>query len=405
MFRACKKQWQASAFAAQVSMLQKIVKTCIPHEADVSITIRASFSGICPLVCIAHCAGVLKLRVSQAGCGLEYDAIMCFVNVLIDLYEHTAPELVDVRPETSISYLRSIDQSLFVKNYSRECAVLPIAVDAEGPNTLEYPSGSGNHYTAPPGYYPGLKRNRLKNKHLHPYIVTCYKTAHTGNRRKLAYQYGNHMQTQNKNTQTLQECIENALGPPLFEIDESVTLQDLCAPADCDPYKRYRLYEEQYGIHIILVTPQNKVVIPDCPEPYFWDYDSGRRTYVVCRSKNSFEVLCTDPGPLVENKLRRTMRSEYAEVSNQISMQHVDFYGKVRLVCVDGHWLQAAGSPLPVETVQHIHPLIVDSENSTTRFFESIGIDYAEEHGSTRAYYVVPKEVVIKQLTTPSDFF
>lgn len=87
-----------------------------------------------------------------------------------------------------IKQLRAELPELFVNNYTRECPVLPIMVSNEETENLEkigkrvvlYPKESkyARYYTAPDGYYVGLKRNRLSNKNRFPFLVTCYLLDH-----------------------------------------------------------------------------------------------------------------------------------------------------------------------------------------------------------------------------------
>ena len=85
---------------------------------------------------------------------------------------------------TGIKKLRQEVPSLFINNYTRECPILPIMVSQEEADRIRdskrvifYPLDdveNGRHYTAPEGYYVGLKRNRLRNRHDFYYLITCY---------------------------------------------------------------------------------------------------------------------------------------------------------------------------------------------------------------------------------------
>ena len=89
----------------------------------------------------------------------------------VEVAAHSILELRDKLPE------------LFVNNYTRECPILPIMVqESEVPRkrVILYPTSGeyARYYTAPKGYFVGLKRNRLANKEIFPCLVTCYLQDH-----------------------------------------------------------------------------------------------------------------------------------------------------------------------------------------------------------------------------------
>ena len=98
-----------------------------------------------------------------------------------------------------IKQLRKELPELFVNNYTRECPILPIMVSEEekrvlqsqGVSVILYPKDSkySRYYTAPEGYYVGLKRNRLSNRNLFPCLVTCYLLDHTRREGSETYKY------------------------------------------------------------------------------------------------------------------------------------------------------------------------------------------------------------------------
>jgi hypothetical protein len=92
----------------------------------------------------------------------------------VDVAVHGIRELRDKLPE------------LFVNNYTRECPILPIMVPeldvhkCSPKRVILYPMDGeyARYYTAPEGYFVGLKRNRLANKSTFPCLVTCYLQDH-----------------------------------------------------------------------------------------------------------------------------------------------------------------------------------------------------------------------------------
>lgn len=88
--------------------------------------------------------------------------------------------------KSNIFTLRSEVPDFFISNYTRECPMLPIiiteeeAIECKNNNirVIYYPKKNGRYYVAPEGYYVGLKKNRLSNKDVYPFLVTCYMTDH-----------------------------------------------------------------------------------------------------------------------------------------------------------------------------------------------------------------------------------
>lgn len=113
------------------------------------------------------------------------------IRKLFELYEHKvgrgpAEEVTDYEI-TGIESLREKLPELFVNNYTRECPVLPVMLSASEAErqrktrrVILYPSEGtfSRYYTAPDGYFVGLKRNRLSNRNSFPCLVTCYLQDH-----------------------------------------------------------------------------------------------------------------------------------------------------------------------------------------------------------------------------------
>jgi hypothetical protein len=99
---------------------------------------------------------------------------------------------------SNIETLRNQLPELFVNNYTRECPMLPIMISHDEAELIHcqqrvilYPlnSDKGRYYTAPEGYFVGLKRNRLSNKDEFPYLVTCYLQDHMKRTSSDTYKY------------------------------------------------------------------------------------------------------------------------------------------------------------------------------------------------------------------------
>ena len=119
-------------------------------------------------------------------------------NVVSDRLEPYAPDAApdDNRAAIGISALRRALPELFINNYTRECPILPLMVPSDLAFTLKdaifYPKQDakyGRYYVAPKGYFVGLKQNRLRNKHIFPYLVTCYMSNHMKRPNSDTYNY------------------------------------------------------------------------------------------------------------------------------------------------------------------------------------------------------------------------
>jgi hypothetical protein len=103
-------------------------------------------------------------------------------------------------PLRGIDELRREVPELFTKNYTRECPILPMIVPTSavqkyvdaGNRVILYPNDDpvhGRYYTGPEGLFVGLKRNRLNNKDIFPYLVTCYMSDHMERPNSETYMY------------------------------------------------------------------------------------------------------------------------------------------------------------------------------------------------------------------------
>ena len=96
---------------------------------------------------------------------------------------------------SEIENLRSVFPELFVNNYTRECPVLPIILSAEETERVRHTRRVikyfDMYFTAPEGYFVGLKRNRLSNMDVFPCLVTCYLHDHMLRRGSETFKYYN----------------------------------------------------------------------------------------------------------------------------------------------------------------------------------------------------------------------
>jgi hypothetical protein len=132
-------------------------------------------------------------------------SLMYVAEVLEQLFEIYADGVSDYSSTpnihamaSNIEALRSQLPELFVNNYTRECPMLPIMISQEEAERIQheqrvilYPTNSdyARYYTAPKGYFVGLKRNRLDNKVDFPYLVTCYLQDHMTRKSSDTYMY------------------------------------------------------------------------------------------------------------------------------------------------------------------------------------------------------------------------
>jgi Family of unknown function (DUF5757) len=255
---------------------------------------------------------------------------------------------------SGIGRLRGELPELFVNNYTRECPVLPIMISREqaeqvagSQSVIFYPLDSpmGRFYTAPEGYFVGLKRNRLSNKEQFPCLVTCYLHDHMLRKGSETYVYytsgpaANAMITKQENARPVPRsmgysilersgydrrrassfvhAIEVATG---VHIDTGslgwcpqVVKQDMWDTSDedimsairngeCGPLA-YRYFEELLGVSIHVVVIRDGMLGPPIPgrDMYVWSppfplhvvlFESTKRTYG--KTGVTYDVLVKD---------------------------------------------------------------------------------------------------------------
>lgn len=181
--------WNQNLMADVITNDSDMVQSMAVCERLSTLGNRRLFSAVIGDMCrvaLTHANGQIVAMMSKLS---DEEASFRAADVLKQLiakYETKWTTAVSslVRPvETaahSILELRDKLPELFVNNYTRECPILPIMVPESGERVILYPTDGeyARYYTAPEGYFVGLKRNRLANKKTFPCLVTCYLQNH-----------------------------------------------------------------------------------------------------------------------------------------------------------------------------------------------------------------------------------
>lgn len=270
----------------------------------------------------------LKIRVSMSKCYANsllvsyvatlllsiYDDLYDTVNSIYSCVINEEPNNI-IDSEKPMKILREAEPDLFINNYSRECPKLPILITEEEARTynikcLEY---HGKYYTAPPGFYVGLKVNRLHNNDKYPYLVTVYKTDHSTNKNKPTYKYINKIETSptlNIYTKTTKkvsnilgahtdiryksssfaQCVTEALGESTGETYVDICRQELWYLTDIiniDTDLCYRLFEEAYNCNILMlsiVSGEYNILIPPHKDRYMWSRQNSTKGIIIIKT-------------------------------------------------------------------------------------------------------------------------
>lgn len=271
---------------------------------------------------------------------------------------------------SNIKNLRMALPELFTNNYSRECTVLPVMIKEEQVdyvknhlhrNVIYYPKIGpfGRYYTSPnEHFFVGLKKNRLPNKDIFPYLVTCYRSDHSTKSNSETYKYENDyisvqssVNTRSSRTRknkpiprvlmikgvdysrknvdhpSFIRAIETATG--IF-IDESVlpdnpqvVKQELWDKSDDHIVNiindrsisgygstTYRYFEELLKISIhVIVTRNNNLdsFIPQHNKPYIWSVDYHEHIIIFENFKTIYGETFCSYDVLVDNCTNRTI--------------------------------------------------------------------------------------------------
>lgn len=280
----------------------------------------------------------------------------------------------------SIKYLKSIYPDFFVSGYSRECPNLPLISTKDDPAAIEYPIGSGRYFSAPAGSYVSIKKNRLSNKNVYPYLVNCYPTDHR-NRSKSQYMkyYCPESYRQSATgispkepvpTNLLMEGIERHANIPdtiydilLFVFGAPVHTDykfQLCRQSFwCDTdikfrkndHRLYRLYEYMFETNVFMLQIHSNhlahVILPAHRNDYIWNPKYTRSVLLVQEVQGAYgmrdnvyslishdgkfifdnaHILCKS---VIETKLKYTVRG----VKQKKPRQYIDENGKSLPYC------------------------------------------------------------------------
>lgn len=182
-------------------------RTCtLGNKRFFSVAVSTNENQVCRVALTYRNSQVIAM-ISKLPSEESSQLVVNTLEKLLEIYTSSVSGYEIQSIHTRISNIESLRQKLpelFVNNYTRECPMLPIMISQEEAERIKntqrvilYPMNSdkGRYYTAPEGYFVGLKRNRLDNKHDFPYLVTCYLQDHmkrsTSDTYKYYYQYTN----------------------------------------------------------------------------------------------------------------------------------------------------------------------------------------------------------------------
>lgn len=306
-----------------------------------------------------------------------------------------------------IRNLRSKVPELFINNYTRECPILPILVDnledveslkEKNQSIILYPPTGqySRYYTAPEDYYVGLKKNRLKNNDLFPYLVTCYKSDHMARTSSITYKYyvgSNELHRQRSSIQVprslmsrnnsycrkkipnnsfiaaletaLHITIETSVLPSCPQITKQELwdlsddqIMDVVKNKETDIYTIgscvFRYFEELFKISIHVVPINNghiTTLIPRHKDVYIWTepydkhvviFENIRKIYnkTVCvydiLTKNNKQTIFNKDDDIVSSILSQKRSQSIVPTNVQkVSYQIIDEQGKCRQVITE----------------------------------------------------------------------
>lgn len=317
---------------------------------------------------------------------------------------------------SAIKYLRDQVPELFINNYTRECPILPIILNENEAKLLKdkkciimYPQEGqySRHYTAPDGFYVGLKKNRLKNSDIFPYIVTCYVSDHMIRKSSATYKYyindnEKHRYRSNKpiprsligtNSNYSRSRIQNDTFISALEVALNINIdinnlpwcpqlvkQELWDLSDDDIMKTikselntgsctFRYFEELLAVSIHVIPINNgKItsIIPRHQDQYIWKesyekhiviFENTKNIYgkMICTYdillKNNNQTVFTSNESIIETILSQKYAQSILPIENgQAKYQLIDESGKCReIVTIDGEKISIYSRPLSVK--------------------------------------------------------
>ena len=304
---------------------------------------------------------------------------------------------------SEIEALRNVFSELFVNNYTRECPVLPIILSAEEAervrhthNVIEY---FGMYFTAPEGYFVGLKRNRLSNRDVFPCLVTCYLHDHMLRRESETFKYYNSSLISGRESnkkRPLPKCIQDPnyhrikadsfvdavesatrVKMSQFQWYPHIAKQELWDKPDDDIMETirygpgslaFRYFEEAFrvSIHVVVIKDGNfESLVPPHRGKYVWSpphplhvviFETYRTTYGEKHCSYDYltkgeETLFDEHDSVVKDLTAQKNACSIRPVpldENTISEQVIDRNGKCSLVVTENGSVATYTRPLAV---------------------------------------------------------
>lgn len=398
----------------------------------------------------------ISIQVSNTVCVYTTSMVASLALASYKAYEKRFPEIQKEyeifedeegaeREENRLSRLRKAAPDLFVSSYSRECPILPIIAQRDTAGAIEY---HGIYYAAPPGYYVGLKINRLSNRDKYKYLVTAYKTDHMERKNSITYKYVNRikLEAEDKKTssgrfssffhskfdmsgyrkhrfETFIECVHHCFQERRKDVSLNLSSQEFwyMSPAQIEEeFQRgenmerfYRYFEEVYECNIIMLEVSQmdySVYLPDHLGVYIWDELRHTRAIVVLKNpssyhiknKNYYELISRGGCVLIDDSLCKKLIEEKKHLTVRSSLhsqgyaeQYIDEKGKCTCVLdADGNIVQCYSRPLNCERFEL--PDSVLKEHAR----------YLGErwYSSTNTHYYFPDAVSAQEWKTQREF-
>ena len=431
-----RKPWNKNIFADLITNDPRIANSAAMCEKSSTLNERRMVSmtvqGNSRITIAESPQGKVVAMMSKLSDTEEPAIIMSALREILDIYDDRYDELTAVYvdekrtvreahvhpvvPLTGIKLLRSNLPELFVNNYTRECPMLPIMIskkEAISTSVICYPKDGVHkrYYTAPEGYHVGLKKNRLKNKDLFPYLVTCYLSDHMTREGSETHKYyfGGEIKSRTKSNRPIPKFITNKnagyhrkrADPPSFvvaleratgrAIDRSnmpwcpqVTKQELWDKKDNDIMDAilsadnnvcgssvYRYFENLMNVSIHVVVIANGTfdnVLPRHKGTYVWSAPHPRHVILFENYKTTYGVtscyydilvgqddngVFDDDDPIVSSLVeeKKSMSVPPTNVED-VAHQLIDSKGKCRLVVRhDGSSVDTYTRPFDVPTI------------------------------------------------------
>jgi hypothetical protein len=391
-----------------------------------SVSVMMPHSGVCAKATIRHDDLDMEVAVVTMSKLPSTDASEYVADLMETVFAECYGQGCALRDQrghhgsSEIVHLRSELPELFINNYTRECPVLPVMLSEEQAaiaertkRVIRYPVGSSycRPYTAPDGYFVGLKKNRLGNRGTFPYLVTCYLQDHMLKRGSETYNYyevgDGAIKKKSKPSRPIPRAISNGVQvagytrkrAPSFvgaieastgtSIDTAslpwcpqVVRQDMCNAQDstimgairsgsCGP-SAYRYFEELLGVSIHAVATDSGVFVfsPEARhsrDTYIWEppypvhvviFETVKRAYGKARyaydflAKGSTATFdSSDPivSLVMSAKSRNSARpQEVCDAAEQL----IDDMGRCRMVVTrSGECVETLTRPLTVRVM------------------------------------------------------